>query len=192
MKMRFLAVALLSASVASPVLADARADVMQAYEKAMAQDAYRVQMTSEHRGQSTKTTVDVQPPDRFHMRSPETEVIVLPGATWMNNAGQWMKLPMDMSSMIRGMTLTAMRDGANAMQDVQRIGSEAVNGCESTAYSYRAQGEAMGIKAEADVTMWVCDATGLPVRMISSDTKSKTRTVLDYDYESAIDIRPPN
>jgi Ni/Co efflux regulator RcnB len=108
---------------AGTVQADAREEVMQAYEKAMAEESYRVQSRSEHRGRTQQSTIDIQPPDRFHMRSPESEVIVLPGGTWMNQGGQWMKLPMDMSSMIKGLTLSAMRDGANSVQDVREIGS---------------------------------------------------------------------
>lgn len=192
MKIGILAGSLMALAVSAPAWADARADVMQAFEKAMAEDGYRVRMAGEAGGKAHQSTLDMQPPDRFHLRSPESEVIVLPGATWMNAAGQWMKLPMDMSGMIRSMTLSAVRDAADTMQDVQKTGSESVNGCESGVYTYRAKGEALGFKADADVTVWICESNGLPVRVISLDAARKARTVLDYDYDTEIRIQAPN
>ncbi|MCI1730419.1 MAG: hypothetical protein LKM32_13880 [Chiayiivirga sp.] len=177
---------------AGTVQADAREEVMQAYEKAMAEESYRVQSRSEHRGRTQQSTIDIQPPDRFHMRSPESEVIVLPGGTWMNQGGQWMKLPMDMSSMIKSLTLSAMRDGANSVQDVREIGSGSVNGCDATTYAYRAEAKVMGVAAAADVELSICSTSGLPTRVVSTDSKSKSRSVIDYDFDAAIDIRAPN
>lgn len=183
---------LFSLAFAPSAFADARDAVMQAFEKAMADGSYRAQMTSEYRGKQQQSTLQMQGPDRFHMKNADTEVIVLPGGTWMNAGGQWMKLPMDMSQMIRGMTVTAMRDGANLMKDVKQLGSENVNGCDATLYAYRADGKVMGFKSEADVTVAICGSSGLPVRVISTDLKGKSRTVIDYDYDAPVDIRAPN
>ena len=178
--------------VAGPVHADGRAEVMAAFDKAMTQKSYRAQSTTEVSGQPQTSTIEVQPPDRFHMRSPESEVIVLPAGSWMNQGGQWMKLPMDMSAMVKGMTLAAMKDSANIVQDVKPLGSASINGCESQTYSYHSSGKVMGMNVEAEVEVAICGDTGLPVRITSIDAKHKSRTVVDYDYSAAIDIQPPN
>ena len=80
----------LALAVAGPAQADPRADVMSAFEKAMAQTSYRAQSTTDVGGQPQTSTIDVQTPDRFHMRGPGSEVIVLPAGSWMNQGGQWM------------------------------------------------------------------------------------------------------
>ena len=172
--------------------ADARADLMASFEQAMAQKSYRAKSTSEVRGQAMTSTIAAQPPDRFHMTSPESEVIIVPGGSWMKQGGQWMKLPMDMSAMVKGMTLAAMKDSANLVQDVKELGSADVNGCDSKTYAYHSSGKVMGVSVEADVEVAICGETGLPVRIVSVDTKQKSRTVVDYDYAAAVNIQAPN
>ena len=188
-RLTLLAVAL-AAVGAGPVHADARSEVLAAFEKAMQRASYRVVSNTTSGGREMRSTIDVQLPASFHMKNPDTEVIVLPGATWMNQGGQWMKLPMDMSSMLKGMTLKAMREGADALQDVRVLGNETIDGCEATNYAYRAEGKVMGVQTDADLQVAVCGDSGLPVRAVSDDGKGN-RTVIEYDYEAEIDIRPP-
>jgi hypothetical protein len=178
-----------AALFAADARADARADVFAAFEKAMARQSYRTVATTDTGGRSITTTIDVQLPASFHMKNPDVEVIVLPGATWMNQGGQWMKLPMDMSAMVKNMTVQAMKESAGLVQDVTEEGSETIDGCDATLYRYRTAGKVMGIQADADVQLAICD--GLPVRAITSD-KGKNRTVVSYDYDAKVDIKAPN
>lgn len=168
-----------------------REDVMAAFEKAMARDAYRATSTTDADGSTVETLISFRKPGSFHMRNPQTEVIVLPEGTWMKSGGEWMQLPMDMSSMIQGMTLTAMKQAASLIQQVEARGSEAVAGCDSTLYAYRTEGKVMGINASADVELAVCDDTGLPIRVVSSDPRTQARTTLVYDYDTPVEIRAP-
>ena len=188
-RLTLLAVAL-AAAAAGPAHADARGEVLAAFEKAMQRASYRVVSNTTSGGREMRSTIDVQLPASFHMKNPDTEVIVLPGATWMNQGGQWMKLPMDMSSMLKGMTLKAMREGADSLQDVRVVGNETIDGCESTKYAYRSEGKVMGVQTDADLQVAVCKDSGLPVRAVSDDGKGN-RSVIEYDYDAEIDIRPP-
>ena len=189
MKHSFRILALAACGLAFEAQADARADLLAAYEKAMAETSYRVVTTSQLKGKPVQTTIDVQLPASFHMRNPEVEMIVLPGATWMKQGGQWMKMPMDMSAMVKNMTLQAMKDGMNLIKDVRETGTTTIDGCESTTYAYRTEGKIMGVEANADLEVSICESTGLPVRAVSND--GNTRTEIAYDYETEVDIRPP-
>lgn len=189
MKHAFRILVLAAGGIALDAHADARADLLAAYEKAMAETSYRVVTTTEVKGKPVQTTIDVQLPASFHMRNPDVEMIVLPGTTWMKQGGQWMKMPMDMSSMVKAMTLQAMKDGVNLIKDVREKGTETIDGCESTTYAYRTEGKIMGIEANADSEVSICETTGLPVRAVSDD--GKHRTEIAYDYETEVDIRPP-
>ena len=180
-----------AAAFAGDVHADARADVFAAFEKAMARESYRTVVDTDAGGKRTTTTVDVELPASFHMKNPEMEVIVRPGATGMNQGGQWMKLPMDMSAMVKNMTVQAMKESAGLVQDVTEEGSETIGGCESTLYRYRTSGKVMGVQADADVQLAICGDSGLPVRAVTTD-KGKNRTVVTYDYDAPIDIKAPN
>jgi hypothetical protein len=178
--------------IAGQACADARSDVLAAFDAAMEKKSYRATSTVEAKGRSTRTVIDVRLPASFHMRSPDTEMIILPGTSWMNSGGQWMKLPMDMSKTVQGLTLSAMKEGANLVRDVKELEPETVAGCAATRYGYRTEGRIMGVDVAADVELAVCDDTGLPVRLVSVDPKGKSRTVIDYDYDTPVDIRAPN
>jgi outer membrane lipoprotein-sorting protein len=182
--------ALLLSGLATQAHADARAEVLAAFEAAMAKKSYRAVAVSEVGGKRTESVIQMQMPSSFHLKTEGSEVIVLPGGTWMNAGGQWMKLPMDMSKMIEGISLEAMKEGANLVKDVRELGSETIDGCDATNYAYRTDGRVMGFDASADVELAVCD--GLPLRVTSVDAKGKSRTTISYDYETPVVIRAPN
>lgn len=192
MKWSGLGFAMLAASLSSPAWADAKGEVHAAFEKAMAQKSYVATTRTQVRGRTVESRIAVQTPDRFHMKTDESEVIVIPGGSWMKQGGQWMRLPMDMSAMVRSSTLTALREASNLVKDVRQTGSGVVGGCEATNYSYRTEGKVMGFDAAATVELSVCDDTGLPVQVVSEDAKGKQRTTVTYDFRSEVDIRPPN
>jgi hypothetical protein len=187
---RPLLAAVLLLSVATPALADDRDELVAAFSKAFAKGSFRAEMHTVVGGKPMRVRTDVQWPDRFHMTMPEMEVIILPQGTWMNAAGvgQWMPVPMDMSEMIKGYSKQGMDAGLASLKDVTKSGSAEVAGCSSTLYRYRNAGEFMGVTHDAQAEAAVCDATGLPVRVVTEG--EQTVTVL-YDFETAIDIRPP-
>src|SRR5690606_33701050 len=101
-------VGLLAMLAAGAVHADAREDVVAAFQKVMDHGSYRMHMTADTRKGAVESTMDVQWPDRFRMKNEGGEFIILPTGTWMNAGGQWMKMPMNMSQMIQGYSKDAM------------------------------------------------------------------------------------
>src|SRR5690606_33276338 len=69
--------------VAAQAHADARGDVIAAYDKAFAKGRSIATVTGDSRGKQQRTTVRVQLPDSFHIIVDANETIVLPGATYM-------------------------------------------------------------------------------------------------------------
>ncbi len=169
--------------------ADAKGDVLAAYEKAYAKGRYIATMTGESRGKQQRSTVRVQLPDRFHIIVDENETIVLPGAAYMKMGAQWMQLPMDMSQMVKNVSMDAYKNGVDMVQEVREIGSRNVAGCDSALYAYRVDGKAMGMRSEADVELAVCKASGLPVQVVSSEKKN--RSTVDFDYDTPFEIKRP-
>lgn len=167
-------------------------DVIAAYSKAFERGAYRAEITTEARGKPYVMQVDVQWPDRFHMKNPDTEMIILPGATWMNAGGRWMNMPMDMSKMIQAYSKPAMEEGIRGMGEVTALGSEDIRGCDSQLYAYTSSGKFMGVESSAEAELAVCKDSGLPVRVISRDKKGATQATIHYDFEADIKIVAPN
>ena len=171
--------------------ADPRADVISAFDAALEKSAYHVTTLTQVRGKPYETRAAVQLPGSFHMTSPDQETIVLPRGSWMKMDGNWMKLPMDMSKMVQNLTFEAMKNGEKYVQDVQVTGAETIDGCASQNYAYKTEGSVMGFKAKSNVVLSVCGDTGLPIRLVSTDPKGKSRTELRYDFVTPVEIHAP-
>lgn len=184
---RVLAVAALLAASAS-ASADDRADLAAAFAKAFASGSFRAEIATTTAGRAFSATTDVQLPDRFHMKTPDAEFIIVPQGTWMKVGGQWMKSPVDASRMVQGYDRSSIDAGIAALDDVSRVGTEDVNGCPSTIYRYRTRAEFLGVGRQSEAEVAVCSRNGLPVRVVSRGDEPVT---IHYDFEADIDIRPP-
>ncbi|MCK7594084.1 hypothetical protein [Pseudomarimonas salicorniae] len=182
-----LGIALLGASAL--VAASDRDELVDAFEKAMDKGRYSARIDTQVNGRPYGTEMQVIFPDRYHLRTPDTEMVILPQGTWMNAGGQWMKMPINMSQQIASYSREAMKRGMASVSDVVQQGSETINGCESDLYRYRASGEFMGVKDSTQAVAAICRDSGLPVRVVSTGSQSVT---IHYDFESEVSIEAPN
>lgn len=180
-------VAMLAGGFAGPALADARGEIETAMRAMMDDGSFRAHMTSA--GQ--QMTMDVQLPDRFRLKNEQGEFIILPQGTWMNAGGQWMQFPMNMSQLTQGFSAQAMEQGIDAVQQVEYVGQETVEGCSSRHYRYRTAGTVMGIKTDTDSQLWICQDNGLPIKAVSSERGKSEQVTIVYDFDASIDIRAP-
>lgn len=172
--------------------ADARDEVIAAWENTMARGSYRMQMSTESRGRTQSQEIDVQLPSSFHMRSPETEMVMLPQGTWMRVNGSWMRMPVNVSQMAEAYSADAIEQGKQSLQQVERVGEGVVEGCYAVTYRYTSSGKFMGIRNDSTTEMAVCKDSGLPRLLTSTSGGRRADTVrIVYDFEAAIDIRPP-
>lgn len=172
--------------------ADARDEVIAAWENTMARGSYRMQMSTESRGRTQSQEIDVQLPSSFHMRSPETEMVMLPQGTWMRVKGSWMRMPVNVSQMAEAYSADAIEQGKQSLQQVERVGEGVVEGCDAVTYRYTSSGKFMGIRNDSTTEMAVCKDSGLPRLLTSTSGGRRADTVrIVYDFEAAIDIRPP-
>jgi hypothetical protein len=183
----------ISFGLASKAHAGPREEVLEAWQRALDRGAYSMVMSTESRGREHRSEMDVRLPASFHMRSPESEMITLPEGTWMKVNGNWMQMPMNMSKMVEGYSKDAIEEGKRGLGEVEVVGEGMVEGCEATTYRYTSRGKFMGMKGDSEAELAVCKDSGLP-RLLTSTSGSKRRpdTVrIVYDFESAVDIRPP-
>ena len=183
------AVLLAGSAFSASALADARQDVIDSFTKAFSRGEYTAQIATQVRGKDYTTTMRVEWPSKFHMKNPDTEMIILPQGTWMNAGGQWMQMPMNMSQMIASYSKDAMEKGIQGLGEVSEVGEETVEGCASKLYRYTASGEFMGVKSKSDSEVAICQDNGYPVRVRSRDGKDAVTIV--YDFATDVDIQPP-
>lgn len=171
--------------------ADARQEVESAFRQVLSDKSYNATITTQEKRRNVTMHMKVQLPDRFHMKTDDVEIIVLPEGTWMNASGQWMRSPVNMSQMIAGYTGEAMEKGIGSIGRVEYLGEERVEGCNSKNYRYSQSGEFMGMRSSSEALLSICQTNGKPVRIVSTE-KGKTESVtIVYDWETPVDIRPP-
>ena len=185
----FLAAALAS----TPVFADAKADILASHKAMMKAGTFRIVGTTESSQGKAETWAEIQWPDRYHIRGNGTEVIVLPGKTYMKQGDKWTALPMDMSAMIKSMSPEAMKQGFDSMTNVKELGEQSIDGKTAIGYEYDSSVTMMGITAKSHVRMWVDTATDLPLRQeIDGEAMGvKSKSVQTYTFDPSIDIEAP-
>ncbi len=191
------AAAMCSLLVSGSVLADAKADLMSSHTAMLKGIPFRAEMsTTDKKNRTTKSTVEAQWPNKFHMMMPEQkmEVIILPGTTYMKNDGQWTKLPISMDAMTKAWSPDLMKQQYAATTNVKFEGLQDLNGKKVKVYSYDVSGKIMGIKTESHSTTYLDVLTNLPVRVVTDGTamKQSSHTVIDYTFDPSIRIVAPN
>jgi len=169
--------------------ADAKADLLSAFDKAYAKGEYIANVVTNTGKKNLTSTIKVKLPGSFHISSEGSETIVLPSGTWVNAGGQWMQLPINMSQMVQNVSIEAYKTGASMVQEVREVGSRNVAGCDSKIYAYRASGKVMGMRSDADMEVAVCQSNGLPVQTVS--VEKKTTSTITFDYDTPFEIRRP-
>jgi len=195
----FVASLLLAAAVAAPASASADAEVRAAVEKSLAamlaKGSFRVDSTAEVQGGDQQSVIEAVWPDRFRVRSVTlgTEFIAVPGGTWMNSGGSWVRMPMDMSAMTRAFSYEAMREGLASITNAEVLGTEDVGGRRARVYAYDQSGTIMGIRSESRVKAWIDDSTDLMLRLEVDGRVmgQSSRTINVYDWDAEVSIEAP-
>ena len=93
--------------------------------------------STDKKGRVTRSDMRVNWPNRFHMKSAESEFIIIGDNTWMKPEGQgWMKFPMSMKKVIDQYTPEVMKASMDGMTNVRFVGDEEVNGVACKVYGY--------------------------------------------------------
>jgi len=185
---------------AVPVRADdagARAELIGLWQKMTERRdlAFRVRTTSTlGKGEPMASTMETRWPDRFHMKSDQSEMIILPSGTWMNANGNWMKMPIDMQKMIAQFTPEMMKKSMEGTTNVRFVGIDAVKGEPVKVYTYDFNVEVMGFKSSGNAKIFLRVADGYPLRMESQGKAmgKQTTTVAEYEYDDSIRINAPD
>jgi hypothetical protein len=187
---------LFAAAPASAADADARAELIGLWQKMTARRdlAFKVtSTTTTGKGDPMKMVMKVQWPNRFHMKSDQSEMIILPGGTWMNANGNWMKMPIDMQKMIAQFTPEMMKKSMDGTQNVRFVGLDTVGGKPVKVYEYDFAMEVMGINSTGTSKIFLGVVDGYPLRIEThGKAMGKTSiTVADYEYDDSINIQAP-
>jgi hypothetical protein len=168
-------------------------EVFASFEAMRAAGKFRMVGSSQTAQGTVETDVAVVWPDRFHVKSQGNEFMVVPGATWMRQGGQWQKLPMDMSAMVRTMSPEAMKQSFDNMSNVQALGEKTVDGREARGYEYDTRVSMMGVEAKSHNVLWVDAETKLPIEQEVTNEVMGTRSTARqrYHFDPDLSIEAP-
>ncbi len=190
---------LLFSGFAAPVVRadDARAELLGLWGKMFtARDlAFSATIaTTDKKGRVMQSEMRANWPNRFHMKSAETEFIIIGDNTWMRPEGQnWMKFPMNMSKIIDAYKPEAMKAATEGTTNVRQLGDESINGHDCKVFAYDFDTKVMGIRSKGSSTVYLDKTSGYPVRAESEGEAmgQRSKTVVDYTYDAGIRVVAP-
>lgn len=172
--------------------ADARADILDAFQKMM-DSRFAIDARSTTDGETTTSHAEYDTIKRFHMKSSEMEIVVLPEGTWMRSGGgDWMKPPFDVGAMASKLVPQTIEEMQKDIANVKDEGATTWQGKPARIVSYDMDTKIMMFTVESHNRVWI-DAQG---RIIHSEADStamgkKSHTVQDIRYDDTIRISAP-
>lgn len=174
---------------------DPKQAIIDALTAATTAGPYHVDSTSTtDSGTTTELHGDVILPDKIHVTTGSSEILVYGDKTYTKVNGAWQNFDMDINSILSGL-MGAVTDYENVIQDAQFLGEETINGVDTRHYSYTSN-VTIPDSDTTIVTMaqiWVSTKIGLPVQMVVDGEFSgiKSHTVQTYTFDPTITIEEP-
>lgn len=174
--------------------------LLEAAKAQLAQKAWRSNITiTDASGKETKSTIEFVKPDSIHMVTPNQEIIMVKGSTYIKQGtGKWTKSPVDMSATITEMLSqqgleSIMKDVK--YEDINLAGVDVIGGKPTWVYAYKSSMDVGGTKVTTDSKTWIGVLDKLPYKiegMSNTDKGGKTTVIGVYEYPDNITIEAPN
>ena len=188
-----LAAALLGFALTSSVAlaADARDDVLKAYQKLMVAK-FTVDITTVSGSDTMKSHGEYDTVDRIHFKNDKVEMIVLPEGTWMRTGKDWTQPPVDVGGMVKQFIPRSIEEMRAATRSATDDGMTTWNGQSLHAYSYVIDTTMMGIHVTSTNKIFI-NASGQIVHVESNGEAvgRKSHTLQDVHYDDSIKVVAP-
>ena len=179
----------LTSSVA--LAADARDDVLKAYQKLMAAK-FTVDITTVSGSDTMKSHGEYDTVDRIHFKNDKVEMIVLPEGTWMRTGKDWTQPPVDVGGMVKQFIPRSIEEMRAATRSATDDGMTTWNSQSLHAYSYDIDTTMMGIHVTSTNKIFI-NASGQIVHVESNGEAvgRKSHTLQDVHYDDSIKVVAP-
>jgi hypothetical protein len=170
--------------------ANPKSDVFYSTKKQMATPVWSVTVTSETALELNMLMEHVAP-NRYYVKQPGGEVIVIGKDSYVNQNNKWQKVEVDLSQMISSQAKLVTEEALQNIKDVQKVGTEQINGIDTIIYTYKSEGENPGESTTTKV--WIDKNNGLPMKInVEGMINGKMQKVSSvYDYEKKVKIEAP-
>lgn len=132
-----------------------------------------------------ETTLKYEAPDRYHMKSIDSEIIAVGGASWLRSGRTWTKSEIDFGGAIQAARPKLDAGSASRLKDVKLLRKDTGSGRSVAVYSY--------VDDVAFNVIWIDEETGRILKTTATveyDGKAHERTTV-FDYETPVKIEAP-
>ncbi len=137
-----------------------------------------------------KTELEYSKPDRYRIKNPVSEVIVVGSDAYVKEKGVWKKIPEDIGAQINAMKKSFNAESMKSLKDVKKAGTEKIGGKDAAIYTYSI---AAGANTPPNSTkVWIA-ADGLPLKIVVETQNADAAQIVTtrYDYDKKIKIEAP-
>ncbi len=175
--------------------------LISAEETQLKQPAFRTIAKFTANGANTTVITEYQAPDRIRILQNGHEFILINGkGTWEKVNGQWTQAAQDLSitafSFLDPAALQQLRESIINSQTLT-VGPDYLDGKAMWVYQYTINTEQDGKLVNGSTKIWISAQNNLPYRSESvqqspSNPGSQSKTILEYQYDTNINIPIPN
>lgn len=170
--------------------ADPKDDLLNSTKRLQAYDAWAATLENDAMP-DMKTELEYVKPDRYRIKNPVSEIVVVGSDAYAKEGGGWEKLPEDIGAQINEMKKNFDAEGVDAIKEVKKTGTETIGGREATIYTYSIEEDADTVKNVTRV--WIANDNGLPLKIeVETENAGKKQTVTTtYNYKKPVKIEAP-
>lgn len=138
-----------------------------------------------------KTELEYSKPDRYRIKNPMSEVVVIGSDAYVKEKGTWKKIPEDIGAQISAMKKTFNAESMKAIREVTKSAPEKIDGKEAAIYTYSIESGANSPPNSTKV--WIANDSGLPLKIIvqTQNTDATQIVTTKYDYNKKVKIEAP-
>ena len=168
---------------------DPLADVKGASQRFTEVQAFQAVMDTSGGKADVHLELNYSAPDRYHIKNPQMEMIIIGKETYMKVNGSWKKFPVDIGSQLPKMREMLSDEILKSVSGAEYLGDENVNG--QSAMVYRYKGKGTGDVSSYTSRVWVSRTSGLPQKIEAVYDGGPIKSmVTNYTYDN-VDVEPP-
>lgn len=170
--------------------AEPKNDLLNSTKRLQAYDAWSATLEN-NLIPEMKTELEYSKPDRYRIKNPVTEVIVIGSDGYIKEQGKWKKIPEDIGAQIEAMKKTFNAESMKAIKEVTKSETEKLDGKDAILYTYSIE---PGPNTPNNSTkVWIAKDSGLPLKIIveTVNADATQRVTTAYDYKKQVKIEAP-
>ncbi|CAN5851115.1 hypothetical protein BH20ACI4_BH20ACI4_12850 [soil metagenome] len=138
-----------------------------------------------------KTELEYSKPDRYRIKNPLSEVIVIGSDGYIKEQDKWKKIPEDIGAQIEAMKKSFNAESMKTIKEVSKSDTEKIDGKDAILYTYSIE---PGPNTPNNSTkVWIAKDSGLPLKIIvetvNADATQRVTTI--YNYTKQVKIEAP-